>query len=112
MEMKEILSNIWFTVRWYTGIMLDVIIVIGSLFGAFWIFEKMFGVQPLVDLLGIPSSIVHSNFVGACITIAIFSAAMAGRQWVRTQYFTHILPEVWKDTIQKFMKEATKKDGK
>lgn len=103
--MKKALGRIWFSARWITGAAVDVGITVGSIVGSSLALEKLINFNPL-KALGIPVSWMENPLVSFCIAMALFGAGLAGRQWVRTQYFTHLLPEVWDDTIQNLLKRA------
>jgi hypothetical protein len=101
-------SRVWFTVRWYTGFVIDICITVGGIAASLWLFEKMFGNTPI----SLPATFYKLPFVQFSMVISLLSMAMAGRQWARTQYFTHVLPEVWNDTVQNFLKNAKKDEDK
>lgn len=102
-------SNIWFTVRWFTGYLIDLIITVGGIVGMVWTLHLYYK-YPLTGVPLIPDWFARTPFVAFGISLGVFAAFMAGRQWVRAQYFTHVLPEVWNDTVQNFIKNAKKEE--
>ena len=108
---KTNLGELWFYVRWVTGWIIDIMITVGGAVAMYWMY--FFYLQhPLKGIPVVPESWMASPIVSSFVALGIFASFMAGRQWVRTQYFTHILPEVWHDTIQRFLKGDKKSSEK
>jgi hypothetical protein len=97
---KSVWEGIWFFVRWYTGLAIDVLIMLGAALVTGSVIYAVRSVPP--ETLGM-FRYMQSPFVMMAMAIAMFTAMMAGRQWARTQYFTHILPEVWENTVKEFL---------
>jgi hypothetical protein len=104
-EKTNRLGEAWFLVRWITGLAIDVILTAGACLTMFWLFF-FYLKHPLTGVPFVPDRFLSHPLVALFISLGVFSAFMAGRQWVRTQYFTHILPEVWNDTVKHFIEEA------
>lgn len=111
MNDERLMSNLWFTARWATGYLLDLAITIGGAAAMVW--SLFFYLRyPLTGLPLIPDGFLASPIIAFGVSLGVFSAFMAGRQWVRTQYFTHILPEVWNETVQNFVQSAKEQEEK
>jgi hypothetical protein len=100
---KELLDNLWFTARWFTGWVIDLFISFGGIYAMIWAFF-LYKKYPIQDIEYVSSA--NSTLVALGVSLGIFSAIMAGRAWARAQYFTHIMPEVWTDTVKNFIKQA------
>lgn len=84
----------WFLIRWATGYVIDLALLVGAIFGTATValyFRNLGTINP---------------FWVICISGAVFAAMMSGRVWARTQYFTHILPEIWERTIKDLVEKA------
>lgn len=105
---ENLIDQIWFMTRWFTGYVVDVLITIGGASAMVWSMS-FYNKHPIVDIPLLSNEFLANPLMGFGVGIGMFSAFMAGRQWVRTQYFHHVLPEVWNDAIKKFVNEANDK---
>lgn len=105
----NVASQLWFLVRWATGFALDILIF----YGAILITLVVPGV--LISLpektLGPWAWVVQHPINILALMVALFTALMAGKAWARSQYFTHILPEVWANTIRDLITKAKQEHG-
>lgn len=102
---KTNLGELWFYVRWATGWALDILITMGGALAMYWMFF-FYSTHPITGVPVLPDTWMASPPLAFAVAVGVFAAFMSGRQWVRTQYFTHILPEVWADTVASFIKKA------
>lgn len=109
MNDNELPSQIWFTARWITGYLVDLLITVGGVSAMVWSMT-FYLKHPLRDLPLLSDQFLAHPVIAFGVGLGVFASFMSGRQWVRTQYFHHVLPEVWNDAIQNFIKNANKEE--
>lgn len=107
MKNDNLAESLWFTARWVTGYFVDFVITVGSVAAMLWSMS-FYLKNPLHDLPLISDSVLSHPLTAFGVGVGVFAAFMSGRQWVRTQYFHHILPEVWQDAVKSFVESANK----
>jgi hypothetical protein len=112
--MHENRKNLWFLARWATGYAID----IGLTFGAVAVSLAALMVLPEVSANLVeaghttPGNIIVYPPTQVLIVLSIFAAVMAGRNWARNMYFTHILPEAWHDAVRDIIRHAQNEHDK